>query len=488
MADARPLLDTYSLYIDGRWVDPESGRYDDISPSTEATIAHAPDASLVEVDAAIAAARRAFDSGPWATAGAGERARCLNQLGNALLEHADEFFALSQAEWGCVGNERLIQIDGPAFMALRAAELAAQLTDEPLNAFGAAGTTLLRHEPVGVVSILTPWNFPHSLNVMKVSNALAAGNTVVLKPSPLTPMSGLALARIIHEHTDIPPGVVNVVTPSGIEASKLLTTDARIDMVSFTGSSAVGREVMSAAGGTMKRILLECGGKSAGIFLDDVEVTDELLERMLFDGCSLHAGQACILQSRLLVPGADPRRGGRSARRAGRARKGGRTNGSRGADGPADQPRPAGPRASARRGRAERRGDTGGRWSAPCRPGQGLLLRAYDPDGRRARRQDRPGGGVRTGAVGSSLPRRRRCGRDREQLPVRAVRCGVWGTDVGRAVAVARRVRTGQIAVNGCIPGDAPFGGFKQSGLGREGGGLPGLHRYMEPKVIGIPA
>jgi aldehyde dehydrogenase (NAD+) len=154
MADARPLLETYSLYIDGRWVDPESGRYDDISPSTEATIAHAPDASLVEIDAAIAAARRAFDSGPWATAGAGERARCLNQLGNALLEHADEFFALSQAEWGCVGNERLIQVDGPAFMALRAGELAAQLTDEPLNAFGAAGTTLLRHEPVGVVSIL----------------------------------------------------------------------------------------------------------------------------------------------------------------------------------------------------------------------------------------------------------------------------------------------------------------------------------------------
>ena len=170
-----------------------------------------------------------------------ERARCLNQLGNALLEHADDFFALSQVEWGCTANERLIQIDGPAFMALHAGELAAQLADEPIDAYGAAGTTLLRHEPLGVVSVLTPWNFPHSLNVMKVSNALAAGNTVVLKPSPLTPLAGLALARIIDEHTDIPPGVVNVVTPSGVEASKLLTTDPRIDMVSFTGSSAVGR-------------------------------------------------------------------------------------------------------------------------------------------------------------------------------------------------------------------------------------------------------
>ena len=248
MADPRPLLDSYSLYIDGRWVDPESGRYDDISPATEAVIAQAPDASLADVDAAIAAARRAFDSGPWAVAAPEERARCLNQLGNALMEHADEFFALSQAEWGCIANERLIQVDGPAFMALHAGELAVQLTDEPIDAFGAAGTTLLRHEPLGVVSILTPWNFPHSLNVMKVSRALAAGNTVVLKPSPLTPLAGLALARIIDEHTDIPPGVVNVVTPSSIEASKLLTTDPRIDMVSFTGSSAVGRDVMAAAG------------------------------------------------------------------------------------------------------------------------------------------------------------------------------------------------------------------------------------------------
>src|SRR5262249_54483651 len=120
--------------------------------------------------------------------------------------------------------------------------------------------------------------------------------------SPLTPLAGLALARIVDEHTDIPPGVVNVVTPRGVDESKMLTTDPRIDMVSFTGSSVVGREVMAAAGGTMKRILLGCGGKSAGIFLDDVDVTDELLERIFFDGCSLHAGQACILQSRLLLP------------------------------------------------------------------------------------------------------------------------------------------------------------------------------------------
>src|SRR6202790_4439303 len=302
MADPRPLLDSYPLYIDGRWVDAESGSYDDICPATEATIAKAPDAGLADVDAAIAAARRAFDSGPWASAAPEERARCITQLGNALMQHADEFFALSQVEWGCIANERLIQTDGPAFMALRAGELAAQLTDEPINAFGSPGTTVLCHEPLGVVLILTPWNFPHSLNVMKVGNALAAGNTVVLKPSPLAPLAGLALARIIDEHTDIPPGVVNVVTPTDIESSKLLTVDPRIDMVSFTGSSVVGREVMASAGGTMKRLLLECGGKSASIVLDDVTLDDELLQRMLCESCSFHAGQACILHHRTLLP------------------------------------------------------------------------------------------------------------------------------------------------------------------------------------------
>jgi aldehyde dehydrogenase (NAD+) len=488
MADSRPLLDTYPLYIDGRWVDPESGRYEVISPATEATIAQAPDASLSDVDAAISAARRAFDSGPWADATPEERGRCLNQLGTALMQRADEFFALSQAEWGCIANERLIQIDGPAFMAMNAGELATELTDNPINAFGAAGTTLLRHEPLGVVSILTPWNFPHSLNVMKVmSRALAAGNTVVLKPSPLTPLAGLALARIIDEHTDIPPGVVNVVTPSSIEASKLLTTDPRIDMVSFTGSSAVGREVLAAAGGTMKRILLECGGKSAGIFLDDVEVTDELLERILFDGCSLHAGQACILQSRLLLPeSVHDEVVDRLVDLAGHVKVGD----------PTDPDVQMGPLiSSAQRDRVEahvasavKDGATlaaGGRRPPDLNKGfyfEPTILTGVTPDASIAQEEV-------FGPVLTVLRYRD----DDDAIAIAnnsqyGLSGAVWGTDVDRAVAVARRVRTGQIAVNGCIPGDAPFGEFKQSGLGREGGGLPGLHQYMESKAIGIPA
>ncbi|OOK79103.1 aldehyde dehydrogenase family protein [Mycobacterium kansasii] len=298
-----PLVDSYQLYIGGRWVEPHNGRYDDISPSTGATIATAPDASVGQVAEAIEAARRAFDEGPWPAMSHQQRAGCLTQLGEALKQHADEFFSLSQAEWGCTANERMMQIDSVSFIVQRAGQLATTLREEPIGSVG-AGATVLCHEPLGVVSILTPWNFPHSLNAMKVSRALAAGNTVVLKPSPLTPLAGLALAKMIDEHTDIPPGVVNVVTPGSIEASKLLAVDPRIDMVSFTGSSAVGREVMAAAAGTMKRVLLECGGKSASIVLDDAALTDELLQRMLFESCLLHAGQACILQSRLLLPDA----------------------------------------------------------------------------------------------------------------------------------------------------------------------------------------
>lgn len=481
-----PLVDTYRLYIDGRWVEPEDGRYDDVSPATEQTIATAPDASVAQVGEAIAAARRAFDDGPWTSLSLEDRAGCLNQLGDALGKHADEFFALSQAEWGCIANERVMQIDGAAFMSMRAAQLAAQLVDEPVTGTG-AGTTLLRHEPLGVVSILTPWNFPHCLNVMKVNNALAAGNTVVLKPSPLTPLAGLALARMIDEYTDIPPGVVNVVTPSGIEAARLLTTDPRIDMVSFTGSSAVGCQVMSAAGATMKRILLECGGKSASIVLDDAQVTDEMLRQMLFDCCSLHAGQACILHSRLLLP--DSLHDDVVDRLVALARD------VKVGD-PTDPDVQMGPLISSdQRERVEGHVSravsdgaklaTGGGRPAGLDVGfyfEPTILTGVQPDSAIAQEEV-------FGPVLTVLRYRD----DDDAVAIANNSCyglsgAVWGGDVDRAVGVARRIRTGQIAVNGIGPGDAPFGGFKLSGFGREGGGIAGLHQYMEPKAIGTPA
>ena len=492
MADPRSLIDTYPVYIDGQWVEPDrsaeaGGRYDDISPATEAVIASAPDPSPAQVDSAIAAARAAFDSGPGTDAGPEQRARWLNQLGAALLEHADEFFALAQLEWGCTGNERAIHVEGPAFAALNAAELAAHPVEEQIDAFGAAGKALLRYEPLGVVSILTPWNFPHTLNVMKLCAALAAGNTVVLKPSPLTPLAGLALARIIDEHTDIPPGAVNVVTPSGIESSRLLTVDPRIDMVSFTGSSAVGREVMAAAGGTMKRLLLECGGKSASIVLGDIALSDEILERMLFESCSFHAGQACILHSRLLLPDSIHDEVVDRLVEAARALKVGD---------PTDPEVEMGPLISAAQlkrvqAHVDRALDdgakvmTGGGRPAGLDTGfyfEPTILTEVTPDAKIAQEEV-------FGPVLSVL----RYGDDDDAVTIAnnsqyGLSGAVWGTDVDRAVAVARRVRTGQIAVNGFGPGGAPFGGFNQSGFGRESGGIMGIRQYMEPKAMGLPA
>jgi aldehyde dehydrogenase (NAD+) len=489
MAELEPpgsLVDTYQLYIDGRWVEPENGRYDDVDPATEKTIATAPDASVAQVGEVIAAARRAFDDGPWAGTSPEDRAACLNQLGDALGKHADEFFALSQVEWGCVANERVMQIDGAGYMSMHAAQLATKLTDEPVTGVG-AGMTVLRREPLGVVSILTPWNFPHCLNVMKVNNALAAGNTVVLKPSPLTPLAGLALARIIDEHTDIPPGVVNVVTPSSVEAARLLTTDPRIDMISFTGSSAVGCEVMRAAGDAMKRLLLECGGKSASIVLDDARVTGEMLQQMLFDSCSLHAGQACILHSRLLLP--DSLHDDVVERLVALARD------VKVGD-PKDPEAQMGPLISAaqlERVRAHVAGaiNDGAKLAVGGGRPPGLdagfyfeptILTDVDADSTIAQEE----------VFGPVLSVLRYRDDDDAVAIANNSRYGlsgaVWGGDVGRALGVARRIRTGQVAVNGVGPGDAPFGGFKLSGFGRESGGMMGLHQYMEVKAIGVPA
>jgi aldehyde dehydrogenase (NAD+) len=492
MADPRSLIDTYAVYIDGQWVEPDrsaeaGGRYDDISPATEAVIASAPDASHAQVAGAIAAARAAFDSGPWAAAGAEQRAGYLNQLGEALLAHADAFYELAQQEWGCTSNERVIHVEGPAFAALNAAELATHPIEEPIDAYGAAGKTLLRYEPLGVVSILTPWNFPHTLNVMKVCAALAAGDTVVLKPSPLAPLAGLALARIIDEHTDIPPGVVNVVTPTDIEASKLLTVDPRIDMVSFTGSSVVGREVMSAAGASMKRLLLELGGKSASVVLEDAVLDDETLQRMLFESCSFHAGQACILHSRLLLPDAiHDEVVDRLVALAQSVKVGD----------PTDPDVQMGPLIS----------------DAQCKRVQAHVNRALDDGAKLATGGGRPPGLDRgfyfeptiltevtpdstiaqEEVFGPVLSVLRYRGDDEAVQIANNSQYGlsgaVWGTDVDRAMAVARRVRTGQIAVNGFGPGGAPFGGFNQSGIGRESGGIIGIRQYMEPKAIGFPA
>ncbi|WP_299572380.1 aldehyde dehydrogenase family protein [uncultured Williamsia sp.] len=485
MSDSVLADRSYGVYIDGAWQEPEGGRYADIRPGNGETVAMAPDASTGQVDAAIGAARRAFDDGGWSGLDPKERAEHVQQLANALLGAGDDLLALAKHEWGCTENERLFQIDAPAIMALRNAELAAEPVESAIPAWGAAGTTLLRYEPLGVVSVLTPWNFPHTLNAMKVGNALAAGNTVVLKPSPLTPLSALALATIIDEQTDIPAGVVNVVTPSSLEGSELLTTDPRVDMVSFTGSSAVGRSVMAAAARTMKRVLLELGGKSASIILDDADLDDETMARLLFEGCTLHAGQACILNSRLVVPAS--RHDDIVARLVSLAEK--VTVGD-----PVAGDVDMGPlisadhleRVSTMVDKAVSDGATVATGGHRVDAGAGHFYAPTIVTGVRSSdhiAQEEVFGPVLTVLSYESDDEAVAIANDSQY----GLGGAVWGTDTDRALAIARRMRTGQVSINGTTPGDAPFGGFGQSGIGREGGEM-GLRTYMEPKAIGSPA
>ena len=482
---AGPLAAHYDLYVDGDWHPPAAGRFDDVCPSTEQVIATVPDASVDQMTDAIGVARRTFDAGTWSEADPAFRAACLGQLGAALTAARADLVALSRVEWGSTGPEDVLQVDAPAFMALGGAQLATAPSEEVVEAQGAAGRVLLRHEPVGVVSVLTPWNFPHTLNVMKLSAALAAGNTVVLKPSPLAPLAGLALARLIDEHTDLPPGVVNVVTTASLEASRALVADPRVDMVSFTGSTETGRSIMGLASGTLKRLLLELGGKSAAVLLDGVDL-DAVLPGLLVDGCTLHAGQACILRSRLVVHrSVHDEVAERLADLASQVVVGD----------PVDPGVTMGPLVS---------GDQ-------CRR-VGTLVDEAVADGARLVAGGRRTPGRDTGHFfeptvlagvdsGSAIAQTEVFGPVLCVIPYEdvddAVRIAndstygltgsVLGGDVDEALAVARRIRTGQVSVNGCGPGDSPFGGFKQSGLGREGG-LTGLRQYTETKAIGAPA
>ena len=263
--------------VDGK-LGPASGgaTYPILNPATGKEIGQAPDSTADDVDAAIAAARRAFDEGTWAT-DVELRVRCLRQLHDALLDVAEEFKALTTAEVGMPGFMMGaagfdVPVDGLRWVTdlLEGYEFETDLgVAKPM---GIASRRTVRREPVGVVAAITPWNVPTQINLAKVGPALAAGCTVVLKPAPDTPWLACELGRLAAERTDLPPGVLNVVTPRSNDVAAQLTTDPRVDMVSFTGSTDVGRAIMAAAAPTLKKVFLELGGKSAAIVLDDADV------------------------------------------------------------------------------------------------------------------------------------------------------------------------------------------------------------------------
>ncbi len=487
IADAAPESQVdRRLLIDGRLVTTDT-TFPSINPATGAVIGHAPDAGPEQAEAAIAAARRAFDTTSWST-DVELRIRCLDQLHRALIDHAEELRALTIAE---VGATRALtqgaQLDDPIKIVRFYADLLRTYQfSEDLGEIESRG---MRHhrwvekEAAGVVGAIIAYNYPNQLALAKLAPALAAGCTVVLKGAPDTPLITLALGELIANHTDIPPGVVNVLTSSDASVGVALTTSPDVDVVTFTGSTAVGRRIMAAASETVKRVFLELGGKSAVIMLDDADFASA----GMFAAFSMvtHAGQGCALTSRLLVPKSHHDEIVELiAQNFAKVRHGD----------PADPKTLMGPLINERQRdkvhgmvqRAVAAGATlvtGGKRLDPGYFYAPTLLTNVDPDSEIA--QDEVFGPVLV-VIGF----------DDDDDAVRIANNSIYGLagavfsrDQDRALAVARRIRTGSFSINGgnYFGADSPFGGFKQSGVGREMG-VAGLEEFLERKTFAVPA
>jgi acyl-CoA reductase-like NAD-dependent aldehyde dehydrogenase len=304
-----PFTQIDRLYIDGQWIAPEAGTEAVINPATGAVIGKAPLASVAQVEAAIAAARKAFDHGPWPTMTMDERVDVMQRMVDALLARQADVAALIVAEVGCAQHiTQGMQVLNPINHLIAAIRSARRDEEERLpidvtpNMFvpggpmSVGGTTVVR-EPFGVVSAITGYNFPFLLNLAKISPALLAGCTMVLKPSQFTPYSALLFGQICDE-IGLPKGVLNIIT-GGIPEGQLLCTDDRIDMVTFTGSESVGAAIMAQAAPTLKKVHLELGGKSAMIVRHDADV--QRAAAMAVGYLSVNAGQGCAIPTRLLV-------------------------------------------------------------------------------------------------------------------------------------------------------------------------------------------
>ncbi len=475
------------LFIGGQLRQAAGGRTcPNVNPATEEVIGVAADATADDMLEAIGAARRAFDKGEWA-ADPQLRARCLRQLHEALLARAPAIREAIRAEVGATDASLNTALFDRALDNLTyAADLAENyefVTDMGIGeSMGMMSRRVLRREPVGVTACITPWNAPMQVNLAKAAFALAAGCTVILKPAPDTPWSATVLGRLAGEATDMPAGVFNVVPTSDNAVAQMLAEDPRVDLVSFTGSTVVGRHLMAVASQTVKRVFLELGGKSAWIVCDDADL-DANATMISFQALA-QAGQGCSINTRILVqrpvydamleklvaayrtiPYGDPR----------------------------DPAVYMGPLINARQhkrvldyieiGKAEgARLVVGGK--RPDHPPHGYYVEPtifadVDPDSRIAQEEI-------FGPVICVIPF------DTDDEAVRIANSTIYGLagtvesgSLERARAIAERIRSGVVNVNGGMYYSCavPFGGFKQSGIGREMGTL-GLEEYTEIKVI----
>jgi aldehyde dehydrogenase (NAD+) len=479
------------LLIDGKLVGTSGGRvYANTAPATEQVIGHVADATPEDMDQAIAAARRAFDATDWSTNHA-FRLHCLTQLRDGLLAAQDELRAMISAETGAplgICGAGGPQCDVPiGFIDYTLEQLPQYQWSRDLGIaepLGQKSRRLVEKEAIGVVGCITPWNVPLQINLAKCIPALAAGCTVVLKPAPDTPWSATMLGRIVAEHTDIPPGVFNVVTASDPRLlGEQLVSDPRVDMISFTGSTAVGKRIMALASETVKKVFLELGGKSANIMLDDADLSQSLLSCL---AVCFHAGQGCAIHTRLLVP--------RSRQAEVEALLPTYFGFIEYGD-PASESQIMGPVVNARQrdrvlayieqGKAEgaRLLLGGGR---PARLDKGYYIEPtvfVDVTNDMTIAREEIFGPVLAVIAYDDEEDAIRIANDSDY----GLSAGVWSASEERALGVARRLRAGTVTVNGgnYYAADAPFGGYKQSGIGREMG-REGFEEYLETKTIAV--
>ncbi|OHV04484.1 aldehyde dehydrogenase family protein [Mycobacterium talmoniae] len=481
------------MMIDGKLVDGQAGTFANINPATEEVLGDVADASVADMRRAIDAARRAFDDTDWSV-NHKFRQRCLGQLQEALEAEREELREELIREVGC---PRAIthgpQLDAPLSDALRYP--AGLIDDYPwetslgdafVSVTGVNTTRRIWREAVGVVGAIVPWNFPFEVTIHKIGQALATGNTVVLKPAPDTPFNATRLGRLIAENTDIPAGVVNVVTASDHLVGEELTVSPKVDLISFTGSTAVGQRIMEKGAATMKRLFLELGGKSATIVLEDADLA---LGCMMGIAPCMHAGQGCANPTRLLLP--------RSRYDEGVALLQGMYEGVAPGD-PQDPATLCGPVISAKqrsriRGYIEQGIDEGakllvGGAEPPDGLGRGFFVKPtlfVDVDNTMTIAQEEI-----FGPVLAVIPY------DDEDDAVRIAndsRYGLAGNvmsgSLEHGLAVAKRLRAGFLGVNGAAGygADTPFGGYKASGIGRQNG-VAGFDQYTEIKSVAYPA
>jgi aldehyde dehydrogenase (NAD+)/betaine-aldehyde dehydrogenase len=464
------------IYIDGAWVKPAgTGTIDVVNSTTEEVIGTIPDCSPADVDRAVAAAKAAFAT--WSQTSTEERAKYLQAITEGLTARMQEIGTLVAQEVGMPATlSTMVQAGLPTMTFGSMQQLLAETKFEET-----IGTSLVVREPVGVVGCITPWNYPLHQIAAKVAPALAAGCTVVVKPSEVAPLNAFVLAEII-DSAGLPAGVFNLITGTGPVVGEAIAAHPDVDMVSFTGSTRAGRRVSELAAATVKRVALELGGKSPNIILDDAD-----LERAITDGvgkCYLNSGQTCSALTRMLVP---------RSKLAEAEEIAGRVAATYTPGDPFDGNTRIGPLVS-----AAQRDRVRGYIQKGIDEGAKLVTGGADaPEGLDTGYFVQPTvfSNVTTdmtiaqeeifGPVLSIMPY------DDEADAVRiandtiyGLAGGVWSGDPERAKRVARQIRTGQVEVNGgSFNALAPFGGYKQSGHGRELGKF-GLEEYLEVKSL----